>query len=33
MSIKAIESYFKSNVYKPFYMAVGDDEYRFFNDG
>ena len=29
MSIKAIESYYKSNVYKPFYMAVGDDEYRY----
>ena len=29
MSIKAIESYYKSNVYKPFFMAVGDDEYRF----
>jgi len=29
MSIKAIESYYKSNIYKPFYMAVGDEEYRF----
>ena len=29
MSLQAIESYFKSNIYKPFYMAVGDDEYRF----
>lgn len=29
MSIKAIENYYKSNIYKPFYMVVGDDEYRF----
>lgn len=29
MSIEAIERYYKSNVYKPFYMAVGDEEYRY----
>ena len=29
MSMKAIENYYKSNIYKPFYMVVGDDEYRF----
>lgn len=25
--LESIDSYFKSNIYKPFYMAVGDDEY------
>ena len=29
MYMTAIENYFKSNIYKPFYMAVGDEEYRF----
>ena len=27
MSMKAIEDYFHSNIYKPFYMVVGDEEY------
>ena len=29
MSMATIESYYKSNIYKPFYMAVGDEEYRY----
>ena len=29
MSLKTIENYFQSNINKPFFMAVGDDEYRF----
>lgn len=29
MSLQTIEGYFKSNIFKPFYMVVGDDEYRF----
>ncbi len=28
MSMSAIESYFKSNIYKPFFMAVGDSDYK-----
>lgn len=28
MSIAVIEEYFKSNVYKPFYLSVGDVEYK-----
>ena len=28
MSMSAIESYFKSNIYKPFFMAVGDIDYK-----
>lgn len=28
MSMSAIESYFKSNIYKPFFLAVGDSDYK-----
>ena len=28
MVMKAIETYFKSNLYKPFYAVVGDEEYQ-----
>lgn len=28
VALESIEKYFKSNVYKPFYIAVGDEEYR-----
>ena len=29
MVMKAIENYFKANLYKPFYAVVGDEEYQY----